>query len=337
MYDNPQDEFMELINSRFPKKLDAVEYLSQLLHLGKDAVYRRLRGEKTLTYDEVVLLAKDLNISLDNLIFKEANIIPFTFNGLNQKVVSFDDYLTALVEDIQALSYLTDVHIYYASSEIPIFFYCMYPELIKFKLFVWGRTVWNNAALINTSFNFDLIPVPTIRIATELLSHYKLIDSTELWNLNIIDNTLNQIEYHLTSGAFEHPQDALILNDRLLDLIEHMRLMAGDGRKYLPNQQSDEKSSEFNLFHNEMIYTNNTILVRSKEGNGLYTSFGNPNFLKTNDARVCDFTFDWFSKIMDKSNSISSNSEKVREQFFGKLKQKVESARSKLEYLIQNN
>lgn len=45
-------------------------YLSDLLSLGKEAVYRRLRSEVTFSFDEVVLIAYDLNISLDTLIGK---------------------------------------------------------------------------------------------------------------------------------------------------------------------------------------------------------------------------------------------------------------------------
>lgn len=332
----PQDEFLDRVSARFPKKMEAVDFLSKLLHLGKDAVYRRLRGEKTLTYDEVVLIATTLNISLDQLIYKKGEVISFEFSGLQRQANSFDEYLNGLIIDIAGLAKLTDAHIYYASSEIPIFLYCFFPELIKFKLFVWGRSVWNLAALQEQTFRFDLISPPTIKLTHELLDHYKTIDSTELWNANIIDNTLNQIEYHVNSGLFQNPKDAFVLYDKLEKLINHMQSMAKAGSKFLIGQHADERSSQFNLYHNEMIYTNNTILVKAEEGMALYTSFGNPNFLKSTDEKVCRFTSAWFSQILEKSNSISQQSEKDRAMFFQSLMNKLYKAGERLKYLIKD-
>jgi hypothetical protein len=41
---------------------------------------------------------------------------------------------------------------------------------------------------------------------------------------------LNQIEYHVASGLFQNPQDALVICEKLCDLTWHMQRMAEHGR-----------------------------------------------------------------------------------------------------------
>ena len=45
-----------------------VNLIADVLDMGKESVYRRLRGEVLFTFQEVARLSQGLNISLDNLI-----------------------------------------------------------------------------------------------------------------------------------------------------------------------------------------------------------------------------------------------------------------------------
>jgi hypothetical protein len=58
---NPlQHYLLEEISKRFLKKTDAVDVLCQLLNVGKDAIYRRMRGDTVLSPAELTLLAAKL-------------------------------------------------------------------------------------------------------------------------------------------------------------------------------------------------------------------------------------------------------------------------------------
>ena len=56
------------------------------------------------------------------------------------------------------------------------------------------------------NFDFELIDYPTLEATKDLLNSYKVLKSTELWSLNIVDNTLNQIEYQRPVGLSKQPQ-----------------------------------------------------------------------------------------------------------------------------------
>ena len=94
--DQLQQVLLEQIIGSFKKKSDAVERISELLHLGKDAVYRRLRGETLLTPKEIQLLATAFGISLDSLVFQNTNSLIFSMNALSGKIQSFRDFFEGL-------------------------------------------------------------------------------------------------------------------------------------------------------------------------------------------------------------------------------------------------
>ncbi len=329
-----QIKMLEQILQNFQRKAEAVDALSSLLSIGRDAVYRRLRGDTLLTPDEISLLSQHFNISLDALVQKGSDAIFFSFNAFSQKINSTEDYLEGINQDLKQVSQLPDVEIWYASSEIPFFYYSFFPELIGFKLYVFGRTIWDLDYLQQRKFHFNLLPYHAVELAKSIMETFISIDTTELWSFNIFDNTLNQIEYHSSSGQFENPEDALTLLDRLQDLSNHMRRMSECGRKYKIN--GDPKmGSKFQLFHNEMIYTNNNIFVKSPRYKAVFTTYANPNFLKSSDPRICTFMDDWYQKVLRKSNPISEQAERDRNWFFNGIERRIGAVRKRVEIQIQ--
>ena len=327
-----QDQLLDLVLARFEKRSLAVDVMTQLLSIGKDAVYRRLRGDTLLTPDEMRQLSLHFNISLDALVNKDSNTVFFSYNLFNTPINDFDDYLNGIYQDLNQISKTSDPKIFYATAEVPLFYYCLFPELIAFKLYVWGRSVWDFEYLKDRTFDFDLVTYPTIKLAEDLVGLYKNIPSTEFWSQSLVDFTLSQAEYHVISGGFTKSKDALIICDRLLDLVAHLRIMASNGRKFPVNGNPENALEEgFELYHNEMVFTNNTVLVKAESEKMLYTAFGNPNFLRSTDQKMCDYTEDWFIKMKGKSERISEQSEKNRAWYFNGIKRKIELVKNRIE------
>ena len=99
-----QQQFLEVILGKFAKKSTAVEELSQILAIGKDAVYRRLRGDTLLTPDEMGLLSKQFKVSLDALIFENTDTVFFTFNRFSKTSKNFEEFLWNFLEEMERAS-----------------------------------------------------------------------------------------------------------------------------------------------------------------------------------------------------------------------------------------
>ncbi len=327
-----QDQLLDLVLARFEKRSLAVDTMTQMLSIGKDAVYRRLRGDTLLTPDEMRQLSLHFNISLDALINKHSNTVFFSYNLFNTTINNFDDYLNGIYQDLDQISKASQPKISYATAEVPLFYYCLFPELIAFKLYVWGRTVWDFEYLKDRTFDFDLVPYPTLKLAEDLVDLFRNIPSVEFWSQSLVDFTLSQAEYHVISGGFTKSEDALVICDRLLDLVAHLRTMADKGCKFKANgNPEDALKNGFELYHNEMVFANNTVLVETESTKMLYTAFGNPNFLRSTDHKMCDYTQDWFSRMKVKSEKISLQSEKNRAWYFNGIKRKIEMVKNRIE------
>lgn len=62
------DNLLNAVREKIPQRTVLVNTLVDLLCIEKEAVYRRLRGEVAFTFAEIVTIANEFGISLDNLI-----------------------------------------------------------------------------------------------------------------------------------------------------------------------------------------------------------------------------------------------------------------------------
>jgi len=285
-----------------------------------------------LTPDEISLLTRTFNLSLDALVYEESSTVFFDFTPFSNSVTNVGGYLNGVLEDLKRVHQLPDVKIYYVSYEIPFFYYSFFPELISFKLFIWGKTIWELDYLKDRPFDFDIISYPDEKVIEDILKSFLSLDTLEIWSVNIIDNTLSQIEYFVNSGGFKNPEDAYVLCDKMSLLVEQWKKMAEHGKKFpLGNYDEDNTRGEFHLYQQELLITSNTILVVSPVTKIIFPIISNPNYLRSTDQQMCDYQEDWFRKAIAKSTFISNQNEKARNSFFGVMDRKIAATRRRIE------
>jgi len=333
---NLQTAIFESISQQFPKKADAVAAVSQLLSLQQNAVYRRMRGDTPLLPEEIKVLAQHFQLSLDALLYQQSDKLLFDYPALYETPKNFAEYLNNLATQISALPSVNG-YLKYASAEIPVYHYCFFPEIIAFKLYAWGRTTWNFPHLQNQPFSLALMSPVAYQAAANFSRHYLNVPSTELWTLNALDNTLNQLAHCVLSGNMKAPKEGLILCDKLVELVHHLKKMAAAGKKFPVGAKAMDKRTAFTLFHNETIYTGNSILVFSDVGNMVYSTFTNPNFIKSANKKAVAEMDAWFDRITTQSELISKHAEKNRQLYFNILEKKIQRTRLKIQRFIEED
>jgi hypothetical protein len=325
-----QNQIFDIILAKYSKKSDAVDVLSALMTWGKDSVYRRLRGDTLISPDELALLSRHFNISLDALLYKESTNVICSFNAFTQQVKEFGDYMEYFLNDMDLIRRLPSGHIWYAASDMPVFSYMYIPEIISFKLYTWGRTTWDLEYLRDRKFSFDLVNPNVIKMSQKVLEYYNAVPATELWSVNIVDNTLSQIEHHVYSGFFKEESDALLLCDKMTAWANHMKSMAAKGKKFSLNTNPIENNATLTVYNNEMVNTNNTVLIMSDLGKVVYSAIENPNFIKSTDQKLCNHFEGWYKNVMSKSNIISLSAEKDRDAFFQRIQRKIDATKRRI-------
>lgn len=331
-----QEALIQQILDRYAKKPEAVRELTEVLSLNRDGIYRRLRGDTVLTAAEIQKLAIHFDISIDAILTGVSNKTFFSYNAYQHQIASFREYLEQVDEQVKRFRDLPDLHMYYASREIPVFHFMMFPRLLAFKLYLFGLTAWRFDYLRDRKFSLDLVPPQDMDLARTIGRNYCMVNSSELWTYSILEHSLNQIEYVAAEDRFENKEASLEICGEVRHFVQHARAMAEAGRKFMPGQSPQEQSAHFNLFYNELASTGNTILGVAGPVRVLFNVFDSPNYLFTTDHRICRSTEEWFEEVLHHSIPISVHAGKNRNQYFNRLEQKIRQAEQRLELVFSS-
>lgn len=323
-----QIELLKRVLKRYPKNSEGVNELMDRFNLSQAAVYRRIKGDTLLTPAELVSLAQIYDISLDQIVFENTNKAFFGFNATAHEIKDLETYLKDLKAKLDQFGQIPSADVWYPTNDIPIFYYCFFPELISFKLYVWGRNIWEIKYLEEQNFHFKIIDHHVLDLCQTVVERFVSVSTTEMWGLNLFDSTLNQIEYHACMGGFEYEEEAYELCDKLSALADHFCSMAKSKNKFLPGK-SNQPRGRFELYYNEMISTDNTIFLKAGETRAIFTTYGSPNFLMSHDDQMCEFTENWIKKIMAKSTNLNQN-EVQRNLFFKGIKKRIEHTKARI-------
>lgn len=59
---------IEALKEKLPPKTNLANLLMDTLYIGREAIYRRLRGEVPFTLEEAALISRKLGVSLDKIV-----------------------------------------------------------------------------------------------------------------------------------------------------------------------------------------------------------------------------------------------------------------------------
>ncbi len=315
-------------------KNELVKILSNLLKKQAQDCYRRIRGEYAMSVDELYLLIKGLNdhyklkFSIDHYFFPPKDEIPFNFNVFEKKIDSFDAYLNQFYDNLNRAKQIDQMVMYYGPNDLPLTFYGFTPKLLAFKMYVYGITLWNFQHLEHRKFSFDLISPEAVKKGRDIANLYLDIPSHEIWKETILESTLNQLIYFTLTDRFTNPNDAIEICDEILQLMRHMQESCESGRKMdFPNKI--HKGASFDIYLNYLSNSIDTVFVASPTVEIIFTSFRVPNFLRTTDPKLCQYTKNWIEFVMKKSTQLNVTPIE-RIQFFNRLEEKIKTAIQKI-------
>ena len=131
---------IEAAKERFPAKGQLANILMDTLYMGKEAIYRRLRGEVPFTFQEAAVISKELGISLDRIAgVSFSNNAMFDINVVdhNEPFETYYDFLNKHVKLFHTLREDTSAVLGTASNVIPQTLYLKHELLAKFRFFKW--------------------------------------------------------------------------------------------------------------------------------------------------------------------------------------------------------
>jgi hypothetical protein len=321
-----QQVFFDHIRSILPHHLSIVDEIARLLDISTDSAYRRMRGDKPLSFEEAQKLCVNFNVSLDSIFHLATDNYVFSGKLVNPENFNFEQYLKKMLADIEMIRSFEKAEFYFVNKDVPLFHLFQIPELAAFKFFFFMKTILSYPGM-SARFSVDSIPESLKTIGKKIAETYCQVSSTEIWNVECINTTLLQIDYYRDSHGFEKKEDLLRIYDCMLEMINHVEKLATAGKKYPIFLNESWAGASYKLFNNEVFLGDNTILVDTGEFKLCFINHSVLNYMGTRNIQFCDHTLNSIRTVMQRSLMISSTGEKERFRFFNHMRENVNRRR----------
>ena len=324
-----QTEIFNYIKTALPPHLALVDAVSECLELSNDSAYRRIRGEKPVTIDELAKLAQRYQFSVDRFLGLESESYIFTGKLANAHDHVFDKWLENSLAQFEFMAERPYAHVYYMAKDLPFAHFFQNPELASFKFFFWQKSVLQYHELRGLKYKLGVMNDYSKKLAEKIVTSYNKIHSSEVWALETINSILRQIEYYHEAGIFENKEDPGYLCDAFEELIAHLERQAEEGKKFAVGKSPVKGSGNYFMYNNELIVGNNNVLADLGEIKITYMNHTSINYISTRDRIFNEYHLSATLNMINKSEPLHTQNEKGRNAFFNKLRAKIDVTRKK--------
>ena len=218
---------LKAIRQNLPEGITPIDLLMDILAIGKEAAYRRLRGDVPFTLRETALIAERLKLSLDCI----ANINPgrILFELRPQKFYfgeeSVEEYksLQAFLNSLKIASKQPDSEFTFSSNTFPQFPGHMFFQLFKYTTF---KYMYENENMQSIKpYNEINVPEKFFKLNRNIiLETMNLKETTFLFYTHFLDNVISELKYFSDIQLINNEDIELIKNDlhSLIDFIEEL-------------------------------------------------------------------------------------------------------------------
>jgi hypothetical protein len=128
-----QQKLFNFIKTRVDPGVSPVDEIASLLNISTDSAYRRIRGEKQVSFEELILICTKYKVSLDQLLGIQTGAFSFTGNLLNEKTHRYDDHLKSMMHVMAYFSSTPVKEYYYMCKDVHIFHHWQSRGFATFK------------------------------------------------------------------------------------------------------------------------------------------------------------------------------------------------------------
>lgn len=325
-----QQQLFQTIKSKLPEQASMAEEVARLLGISADSAYRRMRGEKTISIDELEILCREYQVSLDALLKIRQGGIVFQGQYMNKANFKFTEYITSVMQNMAYISSFKEKCFYYSCKDLPIFHHYHLKEIAAFKWFFWLKTYFQFPGFEKRKFRYADHPDEIFAIEQKALDYYNQIPSVEIWNLESMNIFFRQIEFYKDGQVFESDKDIYLLYEALGKLWDHLEKQAAFGYKFNYGDPQQKPLAELRMYFNEVLLGDNNMLVELDSTRMAYVAHTTINFMLTKDETFTENLYNHLQNQMKRSTLISEVSEKERSRFFRIIRERIEHRKESL-------
>ena len=318
-----QTNLFRHIKSILPSNLSFADEIADVLNVSIDSAYRRIRGEKQLSFEELQKLSNHYRISVDKVLDLKTDSVLFNGSFIHSENFNFLKFLDDIYSNLRHMASFEQKELLYFSKDIPIYYYCMFPELAAFKFFVWMKTLLQFPEYATPKFSMEKVDAIFFEKAKKIAELSCQVPTTEILNVENIQTTLRQIEYYKDTGLFASKADLDLQYSKLEEMNNHMEKMCAAGRRYIPGQKPLSSYATLKMYVNDFVIGDNSSVAVLNGKKLCFLLHNVINVLITHDEEFCNYTYDFIQNIIKKSTQVSEVGERERTIFFNLTRQRI--------------
>ena len=314
---DPNTNLIEAMKEKLPAKGKLADMLMDTLYIGKEAVYRRLRGEVPFTLQEAALVSRKLGISLDKIIgtsFKSNAMFDINIVDYDDPFESYYNTLYKYVSLINTMQDDPESTMGTSSNIIPQTLYLKHDLLAKFRFFKW---MYQNKYIKCNNFDELEIPAKLLNIQKDYVDMTRHIHSIDyIWDSMIFQHLINDIQYfsdvHLISdeAKMQIKEELFLLTDELEELATRGKTKDGNTVRIYVSHINFEATYSY-------VETNSLQLSLIR----VYSI----NSLTTLDHEIFHSLKEWIQSLKKFSTLISESGEMQRIHFFKQQREIIDT------------
>ena len=277
-----QQILIDTIREKVPQEHNLAVFLANKLNLGRESVYRRLRGEIYFTFDEIALLSQELGFSIDNIVgAKSGQNALFNIHMLQEGAEYLDIYVNKMKEYGRMFSEMSehsDLKARISINTLPYYLHIGHENLSRFRIYKWLHQ--NLKIGSNDKFaDFELPEYITDTHKAFYQDIQKIPNVTVIMDGNIFWSAAKDIAYFQKRGLLSE-EDVQVLQSELLEIIDTIEEAATEGvskngartsiyissvdleASYLHFENDEQQFSQVRVFSISAIDSNNEGLCR---------------------------------------------------------------------------
>ncbi|MDR1937675.1 MAG: hypothetical protein LBQ73_04135 [Tannerellaceae bacterium] len=302
-------DLIEAMKASLPAKTSLPSVLMDILDIGKEAAYRRLRREVPFTFAEASMISKALGISLDHIsAISVENMALFNLHIINHEdpIEAYYQTTKDFMQNYTLVKNDPTAEWYTASNTLPHAFYMDHEYLSKFLLYKW---MYQQVKIVNLKYFSELeVPEKIRKMQLEYVRETKSIANANfIWDKMMFLSLINDVRYF---------SDINLITDKEKNMLKEELLLMIDILEQLASKGEHENGKKVYFYISNINFEATYSYLCTNTFRLSFIRLYAINTISTTDWNVFEYQQNWIQSLKKYSTLISVSGEMQRVQFF---------------------
>ncbi len=310
------ERLVEAIKKSMSNGDTLVNELTDALYIGKEAVYRRLRGEVAFTFDEIATLSRRYGFSLDSIVGNE-NYTQAVFDlRMFDPEFQVDDYCsktTTYIDNLRRINQSSNSMARFALNSLPFPLLLTYNKLTKLRFYRW---------MYQSKKSLFYYPFSEFEIPEKILDLHKIY----IKEMNSVQRTLMVLDHNVFTSFIKEIAYFFKLNYITRDELEEIK---AELLLFIDDLEQGSISGKYNGFKDIQIYISEIDLdstyihYECNEFEMALFRLYSMNTIESYNDEVCRIHKEWIESFKRYSTLITQSGERQRYMYISSQREAV--------------